>query len=66
MSATRDDGRNGAPGATVAARIAHWRSKTWEELRDLMVPAVDAGRADPASFTAPPVRVTAVGDQGCR
>jgi hypothetical protein len=60
MSATRDDGREGAPGATVAARIAQWRSKTWEELRDLMASAEDAVTPLAASLAAPPVRVTAV------
>lgn len=60
MSTTRDDGRDGAPGTTVTARIAHWRSKTWEELRDLMIPAEGAGTPGAASLAAPPVRVTAV------
>lgn len=62
MSATRDDGREGAPGATVTARIAHWRSKTWEELRDLMASAEDAVSPGAASLTAPPVQVTAVAE----
>jgi hypothetical protein len=59
MSATRDDGRDSAPGTTVSARIAHWRSKTWEELRELMIPSDGAGAPPAASLTAPPVRVSA-------
>jgi hypothetical protein len=62
MSAARDDGREGAPGATVAARIAHWRSKTWEELRDLMASAENAVTPRAASLTAPPVQVKAVAE----
>ena len=60
MSATRDDGRDGAPGTTVSARIEHWRSMTWEELRELMIPTEGAGAPAAASLTAPPVRVTAI------
>ena len=60
MSGTRDDGRDGAPGTTVSARIAHWRNRTWEELRELMI-LPDGASAPPAAFlTAPPVRVTAI------
>ncbi len=32
-------------GTTVAARVAHWRAKTWEELCEVMLaggPATDA------------------------
>lgn len=60
MSATRDYGRDGAPGTTVSARIAHWRSRTWEELCELMIPPDGAGAPPAASLTAPPVRVTAI------
>jgi hypothetical protein len=46
----------------VSARIAHWRSKTWEELRELMIPSDGAGAPPAASLTAPPVRVTATAE----
>jgi hypothetical protein len=62
MSATRDDGRNGVPGTTVSARIAHWRSRTWEELRELMISPDGPGAPPAASLTAPPVRVTAIAE----
>jgi hypothetical protein len=62
MNATRDDGRDGAPRTTVSARLAHWRSRTWEELRELMTASDGAAAPPAASLTAPPVRVTAIAE----
>lgn len=62
MNALRDGGRGDAPGVTIAARIAHWRSKTWEELYELMTPTEGAATPPAASLAAPPVRVTAVAE----
>ncbi len=44
-STDKQDRRQQAKGATVAARIAHWRAMSWEELSQLMReggPATDA------------------------